>query len=137
MKKRKKPIFLVALFVLLAGGVMAMNSNLLSTSKAPDVAENDSSPDVKKPPADAKKNTPPPDVTPTSTPDDSYVRPKSQDDPLYVNVKPIPAVKDGAPLISAPLDIKNKQRKFDRTSVQVQSGWYTKESGSNEEHHDK
>ena len=33
MKKRKKPIFLVALFVLLTGGVIAMNSNLLTMPK--------------------------------------------------------------------------------------------------------
>ena len=145
MKKRKKPIFLVAVFVLLTGGVIAMNSNLLTMPKtAEDIAKQEekdaAEAAAKNPPIEAKPAAKPAEEAPGSTvgkDDGSLVSVKDGDMGEGVNIKPKLAVKDGDPLISAPLNLKNKQRRQDRTSVQVQGQWYADESGSNEQHHGK
>jgi hypothetical protein len=145
MKKRKKPIFLIAVLVLIGGGAIAMNSNLLSTPKTAEDIQKDA--EIKQA-AELAKNPPKPAATAKlaakddkNTPgmagaqdDGSLVRPKEGDEGMGTNIHAVPAVKAGDPKINAPLEIPNQQKRFDRTGTQVQGQWYRPESGSNQIH---
>ena len=133
MKKRKKPIFLIATFVLLFAVVAAMNSNLLTMPKTAE--------DIQKAMEEEQMRNNPPaqkpqQAAPTRKQADQgpLVAPIAEDDEdmsKMVNVKPRNAIGEDDPLITAPTERKNKLKAPDRASVAVQSGWYMNESGAN------
>lgn len=138
MKKRKKPIFLVAFLVLLVAVVTAVNSNLLSSPKTVGDLQRqaDEAAQAQKQQADlqqAKDKTtqvaaakPPPDVR--------YVGDTTPKDDMANNIKAHPAVAPGSPLIEAPKDPMGKATTPDRASTQPNSAWYMQESGANVPH---
>ena len=130
MKKRKKPIFLIAVLALLVVSVAAMNSNLLTMPKtANDYARIEAEEQQKAHDdymAERAKNPPPPKAP---GPGRDLVTPRSKDDdePLNVNVKAVPAIDDEGPQIAAPANRQNKIR-VNRASTAPNSGWYYKDS---------
>lgn len=130
MKKRKKPIFLIAVLALLVVSVAAMNSNLLTMPKtASDYAKLEAEEQQKAHDdymAERAKNPPPPKAPGTGR---DLVTPRNgeEDEPLNVNVKAVPAIPDDAPAITAPTNRQNKVR-VNRASTAPNSGWYYKDS---------
>jgi len=130
MKKRKKPIFLVAVFILLISVVAAMNSNLLSEPKTPEEAQQQA---IEQAQQEAQKNPP---AKPVEKKKDPNAKPKSlvtspqdsDEDVPGTNIKPIPAVDPKGPKIAAPINLKNVQKSPDRASTQANSGWFEKGS---------
>ena len=121
MKKRKKPIFLVAVLALLVVTVAAMNASALGGKKS-DVATDNSDANVAR--SDSAKpatTSSPADTTPAQP---LVAAPQDGSDDPPMNVKPIPAVADDAPKIAAPKVLKDKVKSPDRAGTLQNSGWY-------------
>jgi len=120
MKKRKKPIFLVAVLALLVVTVAAINANALGTQKSPDQVQAEAN-------VQQASQVSQPSSAPQSAqePSQPLVAPKEDgDDTLPMNVTPIPAVPNDGPKILAPRNMKDKQKSPDRASTLTNSGWY-------------
>jgi hypothetical protein len=132
MKKRKKPIFLIAFLVLLVTVVTAMNANILSTAKA--ASGDDPAPD---PAVTATDNSQPAkSAKPVAQTDTkSLLSPDAgvNDDPP-MNVKPVDAIPSDGPKILAPQGVHYRKKAPDRASTLPNSGWYMDESGANGTH---
>ena len=126
MKKRKKPIFLVAVLILVGGVAFGLNSVLMSTPKtAEDFARQAAE-------AQAAQNPPsaPAEQTPAAPPSDPgpMVSPKDENMADANNIKPIPAVPENAPKISAPLNMRGKDKTPDRANPSANGQWWEKGS---------
>jgi hypothetical protein len=135
MKKRKSPIFLVAVIIVIFGVVAAMNANLLSEPQTPEqlaAQQQQQAKDAQKqqpakpaPPATKKPN-------PAAKPDDkSFVSPTVEKNDAGMpgtNVKPVPAVDPNGPKIAAPRNLTGRDKAPDRANPQASGQWYTKDS---------
>lgn len=120
MKKRKPPIVLGALFVVLFGTVLAINAASLPPSQA-EIEQKQQDEATKmaanrpKASKDAKK----------------YVRESKDSDAKFTNQKSYPGIPVGAPKVVAPIDYEKRMRaKMNPDDhLSAMGGWYTPESG--------
>jgi len=129
MKKRKKPVVLVAVFLLLFGVVAAMNSSILSEPQTPEELKNQQQREELKKQKEQQKQNPAPaaKVKGDSGPGQSLAQPKadhSEQDELPMNFKSIPAVDPKGPKIAAPKVFEGKVKSADQASTQANGQWY-------------
>jgi hypothetical protein len=131
MKKQKKPIFLIAVLVLVIGVVAAMNSSILTTPTTPEEVAKQQAKDAADAAAAEAKASPQTTVAKKNKKDGmsghslvtSQVGDLNSDMP-GTNIKPINAVDPKGSKIAAPIEIKGKVVTPDRASTQANSGWY-------------
>jgi hypothetical protein len=133
MKKRKKPIFLVAMLVLLVCVVAAMNTSLLTMpTTAKELEEQAYQEAIDRGEIEASTPATQTAAAPPEKPQGALVRPADEVDDLAsgTNIKPRTAIADTDSRIKAPEIRKGQNRSRDRASVQAHSGWYMDESGA-------
>ncbi len=121
MKKRKKPIFLVAVLALLAVTVIAINASSLASKKNPEDMQADANAQQA---AQLQQTNQQSSAQSAITPK-PLTMPDAEDTPdSPMNVKPVPAVAADAPKILAPKTFKNVIKDPEHASTQPNSGWY-------------
>lgn len=123
MKKRKPPIVLGALFVVLFGTVLGINAASLPPTQA-EIEQHAKDEAAKHPRALPKR----------SKDADKYSRADAEGDAKFTNQKLLPGIQPGAPKFAPPIDYVAKQRKKLNPSdhLSAQGQWYAPESGVKE-----
>ncbi|MEA2552552.1 MAG: hypothetical protein QOJ65_728 [Fimbriimonadaceae bacterium] len=132
MKKRKKPIFIGALLVILLLVVGAMNASSLKSATPPNAEEDSLAAQAKLDEAEARKRDEQIAALKSGTTKDKQPLPAglpSTEAPEQTNVKKISALAPGAPKLLAPRNLQDRTRKPERASVTAQGQWYHSESG--------
>lgn len=127
MKKRKKPIFLAAIAILLVVSVMAFNMAAYSSSQSPDLNAGQLTPEQQ-----AEKQKLDKDQKKQADADAAKAAAaKNANDDLGVMIHPKGADALGdQPKIMAPKQMKEKKVDPSDGSVNSQAQWYTKQSGA-------
>jgi hypothetical protein len=128
MKKRKPPILLGAVLLIMLGVVLAVNASSLPSTESPDQqaakTEDGSRPDTKAPDKFVDNTEKKGDNV-----HQSVLTPKPEKvtkGDAMTTVKKFDALKEGQPLIAAPREYKYKK---ENAGIAASGQWYTKESG--------
>lgn len=139
MKKRKKPIFLAAIVILLVVCVMAFNASAFSAAtQSPDLnaGQLTAEQQVEKAKLDqdqkklAEDEAAAAKKTAESKPASGVMVPEKNDNDVPVKGRGVDAIPKDQPKIMAPGDFKPKKVSPQDASVNAQGQWYSKESGA-------
>lgn|SRR5690242_5367055 len=120
MKKRKKPIFLVAVLALLFVTVAAINSSSLAPKK--DVSDVQPQDNAQPAPQPAQNDKKPAEPAATNAP---LVAPEAGDQKDdFLGFKSVPAIDPNGPKIAAPTVRRDRIKDPDHAGTRANSGWY-------------
>lgn len=128
MKKRKKPIFLGAVLILLIVVVVAFNAASLSNPVDPEAADRLRAAEE----ADRKKNEPAPQPAkePATLSSAPMIEDANDDKGVGTKAAGFSALQKGDNLVKRGREIHRKAKTPANSSVVAQGQWYTQQSGS-------